>query len=146
MPEMSVGADLNLFRSFPPGNYEVKPLGETRYTKLEIACFDKNVKSLVHYHPHADETYYVAEGEAIYRQDKRLLEGPRRSGKKTVIRYEIEEIKAKPGFLMLFQPNKIHQVEAVTQLRLVRILSSPVGDFSAVEARDWSSIKPPNAF
>lgn len=147
MSETYAGVDLNdEIIDFRPGGYTVKALGGSKCTRLEVACFDKNVKSLVHYHPYADETYYVIDGEAIYRQDKRIAlsagEQPKREGFRHS--FVVEEIKAKPGFLMSFAPNRIHQVESLTRLRLLKFFSSPNGDFSAVESKDWESIQPPD--
>ncbi|HMK82917.1 MAG TPA: cupin domain-containing protein [Candidatus Bathyarchaeia archaeon] len=145
MPETYAGIDLNEIVDFHLKSYTVKPLGGGKHTRLEIACFDKNVKSLVHYHPNADETYYVIEGEAIYRQDKRIQADAGEQIKRKGFRnsFVVEEIKAKAGFLMSFAPNRIHQVESLTKLRLLKFFSSPNGDFSAIESEDWESIQPP---
>jgi len=146
MSETYAGVDLNEIVDFHVKGYTVKALGGSKHTRLEIACFDQDVKSLVHYHPNADETYYVIDGEAIYRQDKRIpvvagREQAKREGFGTS--FVVEEIRAKPGFLMSFAPNRIHQVESLTKLRLLKFFSSPNGDFSAVESKDWESIRPP---
>ena len=71
-------------RNSEDGTYIITVLGQTRNMRIEVASFDKGIRTFVHCHPNSDEFYSFLEGEALIRSgttEKKVAQYPLGKGK-----------------------------------------------------------------
>jgi quercetin dioxygenase-like cupin family protein len=94
--------DLHGQKQFSPDRHVYKFLAETPHCSISVVGWEPGQTSPIHSHPHADEIYYVLEGEGLFNDGRR-------------------EVTLKPGDTVIFPAGEVHQVRSVTRMVLYRV-------------------------
>jgi quercetin dioxygenase-like cupin family protein len=94
--------DLKGSLKFSPDHHVYTFVAQTPHSSISIVGWEPGQISPIHSHPHADEIYYILEGEGMFNDGKK----ERRLG---------------PGDSVIFPAGEVHQVQAVTRMVLYRV-------------------------
>jgi quercetin dioxygenase-like cupin family protein len=94
--------DLKGSLKFSPDRHVYTFLAETSHCSISIVGWEAGQTSPIHSHPHADEIYYVMEGEGLFNDGR-------------------QEVRLGPGSSVIFPAGEVHRVQSLTRMVLYRV-------------------------